>query len=116
MNLKRYIDVAVRRELRRRIDGYRNINRVVGKFYALLRAYKPADSQQKNAIEETMRRIRMIPDQMESDSGERKAFNSMFRIERILVGSGIYDGGSGSKISNLYGDLFLEMTDYGKSE
>lgn len=116
MNIKRYIDMAVRRELRRHVDGYRNINRVVGKFYALLRAYKPTDSQQKNAIEEAMRRIRVIPDQMESDSGERKAFNSMFRIERIFTASGLYDGSSGRKISDLYGDLFREMTDYGKSE
>ena len=43
MNIKRYIDMAVRRELRRHVDGYRSLNRVVGKFYALLRAYKPAD-------------------------------------------------------------------------
>ena len=116
MNIKRYIDMAVRRELRRHVDGYRNVNRVVGKFYAILHAYKPTDSRQKDAIEETMRRIRMIPDQMESDSGERKAFNSMFRIERILVSSGVFDGSSGLKMRNLYGDLFSEMSDYSQSE
>lgn len=116
MNIKRYIDMAVRRELRRHVDGYRSINRVVGKFYALLRAYKPADSQQKNAIEEAMRRIRVIPDQMESDSGEKKAFDSMFRIERIFTSSGIFDGGSGFKVSNLYGELFREMSNYGQGE
>lgn len=116
MNIKRYIDMAIRREIRRYADDeYKDLQVAVGKMISFLKAYKPKDPQQRAYIEkaiELLKRILNVNDSsMKSIERTHKRFDL---VEKMLVRGHLFDKNDKdtSKLARLFDGVLRALMKY----
>lgn len=114
MNIKRYIDIAIRREIRRWADDeYKDLQVAAGKIISFLKAYKPKDTMQKDAIGKAILALQSILQVDESSvSSIRRTHKKFDYFDSLLAKSGIYKGPDGLKLSRLVGNLLEALTHF----
>lgn len=114
MNIKRYIDMAIRREIRRWADDeYKDLQVAAGKVISFLKAYKPKDQMQKDAIGKAIAALQFILQVDEGSIGSIKRTHKKFDyFDSLLAGAGIYEGPNGLKLAGLVGNLLKALTHF----
>lgn len=111
MNIKRYIDVAVRREIRRVSDGPYGASASVlcKKILGLLSSFQPQDEKQERAIEKATPMIKRIPrlHKWDEDNLGDKAHVECGKAAHLFRTSGLFnESPTGRQIGGLFDDLF----------
>lgn len=118
-SLKRYIDRAVKREIRRHSDGEQTLKRATKEVYRFLlllnHSKKTLSPEQMNAVDHCFDLLRRIPDLAELDEiqGKDNAHRALDKIDMLLERSGVYRH-AGIKLNNLIGNVLSALVDYGK--
>lgn len=114
MNIKRYIDMAIRREIRRWADDeYKDLQIAVGKVISFLKAYKPKDQMQKDTIGKAISALQFILQVDDSSIGSIKRAHKKFDyFDSLLYKSGMYEGLNGRKLASLVGNLLKALTHF----
>lgn len=106
MNLKRYIDAAVRREVRRRLynDWIESLSGTVRKALQALSNIQPQNQQQEQTIKNVAPMIKRIPYlwKTDEDSMGSRAFDTCGKAMNMLSNAGIHD----RKLMNLLDDIY----------